>query len=192
MRNALLAGLLFAPCAFGQVADSAHVSRLPIDVPKSATIEFEADAPGSELMPVITQFLNGDLSDPTSAPPDKIKIKTGFGEIELRAQDVAELLRPIHELHIVIYSGHPMPNTFRHYEEVFTAEGMKKEPLADGAHGVLLMHRPGAAGFYALVSRQKERVTVVRTDGFPELGEVGKVILRSLGDAAQKAVFHKK
>ena len=168
--------------------------HLPIDLPQRAVVEFEVDAPGSELLPVLQQVLGGEDADPLAvAHSDRMKVKTGLGDIEFRTRDVAELLSPIRELHIVTYSGRDLPDDIlHHYESEFAEDGLRRDATFGGGDGVLLMHRPGPAGLYAIVLRKRDRVTVIRTDGLPDLGALGSLALKTIGEAAQRAVFHKR
>jgi hypothetical protein len=159
-------------------------SKLPIDVPHGATVNFEADSPGSQLMPVIQQLMDAHVID-TGSRPDTIVLKTGLGDIELRPRDVAALLRPVRELHVVVYtlpSSSAGADPLLRHEEQFTAEGMRR---VTNEAGFLLMRRSGDR--YAAVLRQKDNVTVLRIDGMPDLGAATTIVLRSLATAAQHA-----
>ena len=70
-RFLCLAVATLATLAHGQSAKEFH-GHLPIDLPDDANVALEADAPASELVPLIQQALSGTIGDPTAAPA-KIK-----------------------------------------------------------------------------------------------------------------------
>lgn len=156
--------------------------KLPIAIPTGATVNFEADAPGSDLLPMIRQLLDAGVIE-GGGRPETIVIKTGIGNIEMRPRDIAELLRPVRELHIVSYSlPKDAEDPIRRQETLFGAEGLHR---VANDNGFLLMRRTG--DHYAVVLHQHDMVTVLRIEGMPNLGVATNVVLRSLAAAAQHA-----
>jgi len=189
-RSCLLAALLLASPGFAQ-QEGPH--DLPIVVPPNADVAFEADAAGKELAPLVRHFLSGNPNDPTAGMGDgNVVIKSNFGEITLSPKDVERLLEPIRELHVVSYSVPKGDEPFGRHEMEFKGGGMKRLLFVPGDSGFLLMQRRGESGRYAAVIRRKDNITVLRTDGMPDLGEAGRVILKELASAAQRSVLSKK
>lgn len=179
-----VSALVVSACAaFAGAQAPEPPSRLPIEVPHGAEVTFEADAPASEMLPVLSQLFSGGMGDPTG---DKITIKTGLGDIDVSPKDLAPILRPIRELHIVSYSNRG-GDPFRRYGREFEAEGLER--VAYG-NGVLVMRR--GSGRYAVVTKRKDKVTVVRTDGMPDLGAATHLVLEEIARAAEHAVGVKR
>ncbi len=165
---------------------------LPIDVPKEASINFEAEGEGKQFLGSIKHLLSGNMTDPTAPPQDKITVKTSVGDIDLRVEDLAPLLDKFHQLHVVCYTLQPHEDPFAHFEKRFTADGLQKVASVPGANGVLIMRHRGKYDCYGIVARQKDSVIVLRTEGAPGLGDFGKVIFESLTHAIQGAVANRK
>jgi hypothetical protein len=163
-----------------------HSGHLPIDLPKDAKVNFEVDAPASELVPFIAQMFSGDSGDP-GASNKTIAIKTGLGTINVDSKDLADLLRPIKELHAVSFSGDSKDSAITHYEREFSEQGMHRVATVGGSSAVLVMREDGSRGRYVAVMEQGKRVTVVRTDGMPDLGTLGQLAIEKLTEAGQRA-----
>lgn len=166
-------------------------SKLPIDVPKAASVNFEAQGSGREILTTVKHMLSGDMFDPTAAV-DKITIKTGAGNLDLKLDDLKPLLDKIHALHVVSYEALPNEDPFKHFEKRFVDLGLKRVILVPGADGLLIMRQIEATDQYAIVLRQKGNVLVLRSDGAPGLGDFGRVLFESLSRAVLQAVNTKK
>jgi hypothetical protein len=188
-RRAHLLVLLVA-AIFGIASAQDRPTQLPIDLPKDAQVNFEVDAPASELVPFIALLLSGQAADPTSAGPKTIEVKTGLGTINIDTKDLADLLRPIKELHLVSYTGAAKDSAIAHYEQEFSERGMRRVASVGGSSSVLVMRENGSSGRYLAVMEQGKRVTVVRTDGMPDLGTLGQFAIEKLAEAGQR-VKHK-
>jgi len=165
---------------------------LPIDVPKDASINFEAEGAGKQFLGTIKHLMSGNMVDPTAPPQDKVTIKTSLGDIDLKIDDLEPLLEKFHQLHVVSYTLRPNEDPFTHFEKRFTADGLQKVTSVPGANGVLIMRHRGKYDCYGIVARQKDSVIVLRTEGAPGLGDFGKVIFESLTHAIQGAVANRK
>ena len=182
---ALLAGCaMVASCASGQTPE--FHGHLPIDLPKDAAVNFEADAPASDLVTLLQQTLSGTMGDPSAGGTNKISFKTPLGTLDLDPHDVAELLEPIRELHIVSFSSKDA-DAMTHYEHQFGDEGLKKISLPVASDKVLMMKKGGSSGRYAVIYHQGDQVSVVRTEGMPDLGSIGEFALQKLCEAEFRA-----
>ncbi len=179
----LAAGFFAASLPLGAQEHSGH---LPIDLPKDAQINFDVDAPAKELIPFIAQMMSGEGFDPTAGASRTIAIKTGLGTVNVDTKDLAALLSPIRELHAVSYSGDGKDHALEHYQHEFSEHGMTRLASIGGSSSVLIMREDGPSGRYLAVMEQGKRVTVVRTDGMPDLGVLGQLALEKLTEAGQK------
>ena len=175
-------GILLAGVLAARAQETASPSHLPIAVPKDASVDFEVDAPGKELMPLIRHYF-GDDTDAA-----KITVKTGAGDVKLKASDIEAMLKQVRELHVVSYSGSKAPELLSFHEAKFATEGMHRVAKIGGAQEMLVMVRRRSQGQYAMVLRHGDQVTVVRTEGVPDLGELTQVLLQGLAGVAQDAI----
>lgn len=159
--------------------------NLPIDRPKGAHVLFEVDSPAEKLVPFAAKLMSGDHSFFGPAP-QKIAIHTLLGTINVDVKDLADLLRPIKELHILAFTDDPRDGSVGHYEQEFSEEGMRRIAVIGGENALLLMREPNSSGRYAAVMQQGNRITVVRTDGMPDLGVLGQLALEKLTEAANR------
>lgn len=166
-------------------------SKLPIELPKGASANFEAEGAGKQFLTTVKLLMTGGLADPSASPTDKLTIKTGLGNVDLKIEDLAPLLDKIHQLHIVSYTVLKNEDPFKLHEKQFTAAGLKRVAFVPGANGVLITRDIGTSDRYGIVVRQKDNVVVLRTDGAPGLGDFGKVIFEALSRAVQQAVASK-
>jgi hypothetical protein len=177
---------MLSAMAAGSAMGQDHRGQLPIDVPKDADVAFEVDAPASELVPFIAQLFSSDNGIP-GAGSKNISIKTSLGTINLQSKDLADLLRPIKELHAVSFDGDEKDSALDHYEREFAALGMHRVVSVGGASDVLVMREGNNRGRFLAVMEKGRRVTVVRTDGMPDLGTLGQLALEKLAEAGQRA-----
>lgn len=182
MRTYALTALLLWGALIGLALCQDPPSKLPIWTPKDASVDFEVDAPGSELMPLIRHYLSSDTDHAN------ITVKTGAGDVKLKASDVENILKQIQELHVVAYSGSKETNPIGHHETDLAAEGMRKVARIGGSQEVLVMVRRRSRGQYAFVLKKGGHVTVVRTEGVPDLGELTQVLLEGVASVAQSAI----
>jgi len=178
--------------AIAAAAQQPKPLKLPIDVPKEASVNFEAEGTGKSFISTIKQFLMANPVDPSGTATDKIPVKTPLGNFDMRVDDLAPLLDNVHSLHLVSYTALPNEDPFKHYEKEFTADGLTKVTSTPGANGVLIMRHSGKTDQFGIVTRQKENVLVLRTDGAPGLGDFGKVLFEALSHAIQQAVHNKQ
>jgi len=160
--------------------------QLPIDLPRSAKVEFEADAPASKLVPLMVQLLSPNGFGDSPSGTNSIPIKTPLGSINVDPKDMANLLRPIKELHIVIYTEDRTEHAKLHYLHEFLKQGMKQVTVVSDLDSLLVMREPGVRGRYLAVLEQGNRVTAARTDGLPDLGSLGQFALERLTAAGEK------
>ena len=166
-------------------------SKLPIEVPKSASIDMEAEGPGKEFLATLKHLMAGNPADPEAPAMDKIPIKTPLGNIDLKLSDLAPLLEKIHMLHLVTYSAVKGEDPFKWHEKQFTAAGLKRVAYMPGDNGILITRNIAKYDSYGIVCRQKDVVVVLRTEGAPGLGDLGKVIFEAISRAAQDAAAKK-
>ena len=171
--------------AVSSLASAEDPKNLPIDRPKDAQVLFEVDSPASKLVPFAAKLMTGD-HDFFSPAPKKIPIHTWLGTVNIDCKELADLLRPIKELHIAAFTEDPKDGPIGHYEQEFTEQGMHRVAVIGGDDALLLMRDPSAKGRYVAVMQQGNRVTVVRTDGMPDLGVLGQVALEKLTEAAAR------
>jgi hypothetical protein len=192
LRSIAFASLLLSGSLYG--AYGQEQSRgLPIDIPKEAPINFEAEGQGKQFLGNIKHLLSGNTFDPTAPTQEFLTIKTPLGDINLKFDDLEPILEKFHQLHVVCYTLQPKEEPFSHFEKQFAEDGMQKVASAPGANGVLIMRHRGKYDCYGVVARQKDSVIVLRTEGAPGLGDLGKVIFESLAHTIQDSVAkHKK
>lgn len=166
-------------------------SKLPIEVPKSASVDMEAEGPGKEFLTTLKHLMAGNPADPEAPAMDKIPIKTPLGNIDLKLSDLAPLLEKIHMLHLVTYSAVKGEDPFKWHEKQFTAAGLKRVAYMPGDNGILITRNNAKFDSYGIVCRQKDVVVVLRTEGAPGLGDLGKVIFEAISRAAQDATAKK-
>jgi hypothetical protein len=166
----------------------AEASKLPIYVPKHAVVGFEAEGTGKQILKTVRALLNGDMTDPTAPSVDKITIKTGLGNVDLRLEDLAPIFEKINQLHVVSYTALPNEDPFSHYEKQFVSAGMSRVTLIPGSEGALIMRSNGSPDQYALVVRQKENIVVLRSEGSPDIRSIGRALFEALSRAIQEAV----
>jgi len=154
-------------------------------------VNFEAEGSGKEMFATVKQLLNGNMSDPTLPSYDKVTIKTSMGNIDLRVEDLAPLLEKVRRLHFVSYNAVPNEDPFKRYEKQFVAAGLQRIAYVPGASGVLITRHIGKVDSYGIVVRQKDNIVVLRTEGAPGLGDIGKPLFEALSRAVQQAVKDK-
>ena len=162
--------------------------KLPIPVPKDASVNFEVEGSGSQIVKTVKQMLTGDLPGTSTPLVDKISIRTSVGSLDIKIDDLKPLIEKIHALHVVSYNILPHGDPFAHYEKHFVADGLKRVALVPGDNGVLIMRHTGKSDRFGIVVRQKESVVVLRSQGAPGLGDFGRVLIESLTRAVQQAV----
>jgi hypothetical protein len=163
-------------------------SKLPIDVPERAVIGFEAEGSGKQILKTIRVLLNGNMADPTAPSIDKITLKTGLGDVDLRLEDLKPVFDKISQLHVVSYLAVPNEDPFNRYEKQFTKAGLSRVALIPGNQGALVMRRNGSPDQYALVVRQKQDILVLRSEGSPDIRSIGRSLFEALSRAVQEAV----
>lgn len=194
MRNlrrlwALSALVVLAIPALAQREDAKEEpSKLPINVPTGANVDFQVDSPGKELMPLIRQYLS---NDPLGLGKGDLTVKTPLGTINLKPEDVEALLAPIREVHAVSYSHCTESDPLKRFEYEFREQGYKRIGPAESPKGYLVMQRSRALGEFALVRQDKGSVTVVKTDGLPDLGDITRLGLDTLAKATENAAKKK-
>jgi hypothetical protein len=180
--------ILLVSCAIAQD----EPGRLPIDVPKEASVNFEAEGRGRDFLGSIKHLLNGNMADPTAPSADRISVKTPLGDIDLKVDDLKPLLDKFDQLHVVSYTRTPNEDPLKRYENRFSRDGMQKVTSIPGDKGILIMRRRANHDCYGIVARQGESVVVLRTEGAPGLGDFGKVLFEALTHAVQQATNRKK
>ena len=191
-QRSFIATSLLLACSIRFAPAQEEPSKLPIEVPKSASVTFEAEGAGKEFLTTIEHLLAGNVADPTAPPADKITIKTSLGEFDLKVKDLEPLLDKIHWLHLVSYTANPHEDPFKYHEKQFLASGLKRIAYVPGSNGVLVCRHNGDLDCYGVVARQKDTVVVLRTEGAPGLGDLGKVIFETLSKSVSQAVAKKK
>jgi len=176
----------------GLAQGPSHHGQLPIDLPKDAHVNFEVDAPASELVPFVGLLLASGGNGGSDLNSKTIDIKTFLGTIHLQQKDLVEFLKPIRELHLVSFNGDSKDSAIDHYEHEFSRRGMKRVANVGGSNSVLVMRQEGEDGRYLAVVAQGNRITVVRTDGLPDLGSLGQLALEKLTEAGGKIKNHLK
>ena len=119
---------------------------------------------------------------------DKITIKTGLGDVDLRLEDLKPVFDKISQLHVVSYLAVPNEDPFNHYEKQFTKAGLSRVALIPGNQGALVMRRNGSPDQYGLVVRQKQDILVLRSEGSPDIRSIGRSLFEALSRAVQEAV----
>lgn len=161
-----------------------EASKLPINVPVGANVDFQVDSAGKDLMPLIRQYLSGD---PLGLGKGDLTVKTPLGTLNLKPEDVEALLGQIREVHAVSYSHSTEPDPLKRYENEWREQGYKRVGPVEAPKGYLLMQRSRAMGEFAFVRQEKGSVTVIKTDGIPDLGDVTRLGLDTLAKAAESA-----
>jgi len=180
--------VLIALASVSALAAQEPPVKLPIEVPRQASVNFEAEGSGKQFLSTVKHLMSGDIADPTAPPADKVTIKTQYGNVDVKLDDLKPLLEKIHSLHIVSYTAVPNEDPFKHHEKQFSAAGLERVAFVPGPNGVLIMRHVGQSDRYGIVVRQKENVVVLRTDGAPGLGDFGRVLFEGLSRAVQQAV----
>jgi len=192
LRSAVLFSLLSVATTGCLAAQDDPPSKLPIDVPKGALISFEAEGAGKDFVPIIKRLLSDDPTDLRSHPTQRVSVKTPLGNIDLSIDDLAPLLEQVHQLHIVIYSGGAIEEPFKSQEKRLSDAGMKKVTLVPGTNGPLIMRKEGSHEQYGIVVRAKGMITVLRTEGGPNLGDISRVAYETLAQLVQQSAKDKK
>ena len=192
LRTALLASLLAGGCLPCLARQDDPPSKLPIDVPKGAMVTFEAEGAGKDFIPIIKRLLADDPTDLKAPPAQKVSVKTPLGDVDLSIDDLTPLIEQVHHLHVVIYSGGAAEDPFKSQEKRLTDAGMKKVTLVPGSNGPLIMRLEGKTEQYGIVVRAKGLVTVLRTEGGPNLGDIGRVAYQTLAQLIQQSAKEKK
>jgi len=162
--------------------------KLPIDLPKDASVNFEAEGAGKQILTSVKHMLAGNMTDPTAPPADKLSVKTPMGNVDIKIDDLAPLIEKIHALHVVSYTAIPNVDPFKFHERQFAADGLKRVAFTPGANGVLIMRQSAKTDRFGIVMRQKDSVLVLRSDGAPGLGDIAKALFEALSRAVQQAV----
>lgn len=189
-RTFAATGLL---CLFGAVA-TAQIKDvgLPIVVPKGADVTFEASGEGKDIFKMLKQALNGNMTDPSAPSKDKLTVKTGAGNIDIKLDDLQPLLRHVHSMHAVVYATLPGDDPFARFEAQFKRDGMGKVLQRNGPHGLLIMRKTEKTDMYGIVVPEKDSVAVLRTAGAPGLGDFGQFLYEALSRAIQSATSKNK
>ncbi len=171
------------------VAQDDPPSRLPIEVPKHADISFEADGEGKDFVPIIKRYLASEGSEPAQ---QKVSVSTPFGNIDLSIDDLKPLIKQIHHLHIVVYTGGGKEDPFKVQEKHLQDAGLKKVVMAPGSDGPLVMRKSSGSEQYGIVTRMKGSVVVLRSEGGPNLGDFGRIAYQTLAQLVQQSANAKR
>ena len=163
-------------------------SKLPIIVPKHVDISFEADGDGKDFVPIIKRYLASEGSEPSQ---QKVSVSTPFGKIDLSLDDLKPLIKQIHHLHIVVYSGGGKEDPFKAQEKHLQDAGLKKVVMAPGSDGPLVMRKSTGSEQYGIVTRMKGSVVVLRSEGGPNLGDFGRIAYQTLAQLVQQSAAAK-
>ncbi|MDX1932982.1 MAG: hypothetical protein SFU56_10285 [Capsulimonadales bacterium] len=167
-------------------------SSLPIAVPNGAKINTEFDGRENDLLGMVKDLINGMTTTDgktgaeTASGPTPLDLLFGPGG----SDRLATLLRNVRHLHLVVYS---LPENAESgeikevsddapafYERAFRAEGGRRLFYNAGQDAVLIVGFDQPQGI-AVVIRQRDKVTVARTVGYPDMKVVGGVIRRFTG-----------
>jgi hypothetical protein len=181
-RFLLLAGLLVG--VFCGATGQEEAKKLPIDLPKDAKVNFDVDAPARELVPFIGMLLSKESFDPTAGTSRSIPFQTPFGTINIATKDLQTLLEPVRELHVISFDGDGKDHAIAHYQQEFSERGMRRIANIIPSDSLLIMKSKLDDGKYLAVLEQGKHVTVVRTDGMPDLGTLGQFALEKLTQSA--------
>ncbi|MDR3688807.1 MAG: hypothetical protein P4L46_05450 [Fimbriimonas sp.] len=191
-KSMLCASLLLGAVSFACAVQDEGPSKLPIDTPKGATISFEAEGAGKDFIPILKRLLSDDPTDFRSHSNPKVSVKTPLGDLDLSIDDLAPLIEQVHDLHVVIYSGGASEDPFGSQERRLSDAGLKRLTLVPGDNGPLIMRKEGKAEEYGIVLKSKGTITVLRTEGGPNLGDIGKVAYETLARLVQQTAKVKK
>ena len=168
------------------IAQEDEPSRLPIDLPKGASVSFEAEGEGKDFVPIIKRYLISESDDPRSKASPQVKIKTPLGDMNLTLDDLKPIISQVRYLHVVVYSGATSVDPFEMQEQRLKSLGMKKVLRAPGGDGPLVMKKDRGSEQYGIVVKSSGSIVVLRTDGGPKLGDFGQLAYQALAQLFQK------
>lgn len=195
-----------APAVSPPAAATAPASTiLSVSLPPNARLRLDLDARNEDVLGVVKSFLDGvngyeldrimpSASAPGATVPGSGSETKAFPNVEklgmlkvLSDVDMSTLLQDVHHIRVVAFqmpyrygvrqSVKEQQAVIRYYEQAYvTREGGRRIAIADLDDTQLLtIGFPG--GGFALVMQIQNAGLVVRSDGYPNLDSLGKIVL---------------
>ena len=163
--------------AQGAPANTGALTLLPIAAPDGAQALAELDGREGDVLGALKSFLSGVAGGGHAG---------GGGNPFLGVvtdEQLTALLKNIHHLHAIVFATTAGGDLLPFYEKPFQGEGGHRVAWANAPGGprVLLEGFDPAPGFAAVVQMPGELI-VVRSDGYPDMQVLGKLV-RTFADA---------